>query len=756
MIASVPYPLPRQGKQLTYDNQGSLKKLAEYTRKSLNEIARRKTRRDMYAMVNQSWYNGEHYWYPHRTQSRIETDKELFLGGYKWNKMATSINMASAIVGSVSYRAKAMPIGDDIGDLLAAQVPTAILADHAYRNNRHATDRLISQGCLMGGDEFVRVGFDPRQAATVVMSKEELVAFINIAMREGFDPRSLMSSEPEEVGPEEYRVRLVVGGTTEHRIPAELVFPDDCADFSQCVRYRTVEYIPVLQLKQMFPNASGEIKPLSHAYRRSAFVEGGSSQIVETPFFSEPGDQLGERFDETSGRGMATYIWEKNDSGTWDYACFLNDDMSVVAEDPQLSVPLNPLIHFKLNSRGPHWMWGKSMGDDLHPLNFALDKLCTHFFRALPGKLKDTWIASKGSKISRMSNAERQVLTYDGLSASAPQFMSPQSTLLAEYMNAINFIVSHMDDTANLSPESRGFGGERLSGKRVQASAQAASTPLRHSHELLKPSFLLRDEVVLAIAKEKYKLPRLLVSGSKFNEAAVRVFKGTDVRMGTLMQLEEDDLSSDGMAFRMEVATSIQNLGLFMPGMEQQRDAFFRYLHTGNLESLRTPEERVAEKVIMDQLRLLRMTLPNGQPRIQPGPPEVIQGPQGPMLSPEPGKLVDVMTRIPLFNPGQAHPHFVRYFRLEAQKPNTPIWLQQLLEMAAQEHERFLQQLEEMNIQKQLQTTAQQSVAEAQGNLAVTMAAMEAKAQEDQKNPIQGTPQSGGRESGKTRRDQAA
>ncbi len=630
------------------------------------EVSRQKRERDCRAALHQDYYNGEQWKVLNPHLLIIQPDPNI---EFVVNNFRVVVNHAESAIMALEMRSEAMAAGDSQEDRLSAEVVNAMLDDHYYRNNRITEEREALLACLNGGDHFMRVSYDENEMGTVVLDPDELQAFETILERDGYThPAPIMQTRLADG-----RIRAVyhIGGTREHHLPAENVFPEAGASrWEDITRVAVVDYPSVRSARLAYPKRADRINPMSVENTRGS-SQGVSWDDWSTRMSRDQNSQLGTTFNEMAQVCKIVHYYEKNDNGTWDWAVLTGRHLEFTIHTER-GLPSHGIVKYSYEPSGFHRMWSNSLGNAIRPLAYTHNALLNQYVRYLRESLKDILLMPDGGgKGTPVTNRHRAVYRYPIAARTPPQYLSQNPNTLRIWLEAANFFLGQMWEVGGIGAAMRGVAGDRMSGVAVVQQTQNNQTPLMRVRQMLGDTIVEKDRLALSMMQQFYSVPRLLAISGDFSETGVKLASSANVTAGTSVRLLKIDVTPETQAARRDLFVQMFQAGLGAPEAEGQRRAMLHYIHTGREIATTPPEERLAEQQQIDEIRLIM----EGKVEMAP---EVIT-PDGEMERPP--RLIVTETGESIFRPYQIHEIHARVLKDKLNGPNLPEYFRGLLEI---------------------------------------------------------------------------
>jgi hypothetical protein len=677
------------------------------------KIARQKRERDCKAALHQDYYNGD--------QWKVLDQRHLFIRNNPNIKMVVNnygvvVNHQASAIMAMDMKSEALAASDSPEDRASADVVNAMIEDHYYRNDRATNERIATLAVLNGGDHFFRLRFDESQLGTIVVTPEEMNAFQRILSENGHANTSPIQATKMSDG----RIRAVyaIGGTCEHHVPADHVFPENGPTrWEDVTRVAVVDYPSVRNARLMWPRKADKIRSETIQNTRGLGEAGQDWQDGDQYRWRENNSQIGTNFTEDAEMCRVVTYYEKSDDGTWDMAVLTGQSLQFTLH-VERGLPMLPIVKYSYEPAGLHRLWSNSLGNKIRPLAYTHNAILNQYFDYLREALKDTLVMPDGpGKHAPITNRFRQVFKYPAMARTAPQFLSQNPRTLQIYLEAASVVLNQMWEVGSLGAATRGMAGDRMSGAAITQQTQNNQTPLQFIRQMIGDSTVAKDRVALSMAQQFYSIPRLVSIAGEYSEAGVKIVSSSDITAGTTIRLVKTDVTPENQAARRDLFIQLFQAGLGNPEFEEQRRAMLYYIQTGKNYATRPPEERQAESQQTDEIRLIMEDRTNMAPEIY--------GPDGQMQKPP--RLIVSETGESLFRPYQIHQIHIRVLMDKLNGQGLSEYHRGLLEVHLQEHQGYLEQEQQIAQAQAIQMEAEQSKARMTGQMATTLVAQQAK-----------------------------
>jgi len=672
----------------------------------LRKIAVAKSERDAYARIGEDYYENNQYLDIRPQPLSIHIDPDL-VDGITVNMLAVVVDNAAASMMGVDFSAEGYPVSADNPDVKAAQVASAILRDHDIRNGCSVRRREMGHRLLLTGSEAVRIGWDENQLAMTELPPEQAAA---LESRTGIRAVGPVHKLPNG----NVRIQFPLGGTTEHHVSANLIFPESGAKhWDEVETFCAVEYMSVVRARNMFassPNAH-QIKamPISNL-RGSGFY--GSEMRGSSGLYRQSNSQTGDQADANQGVTMIVEYWEKTGL-LWDQRIVTGERLDVLLAERR-GLLFNTYDLF--TCKPVHWLWGKSLARDMIRIQYAINKMATVKLKYLTECVKDVWLVPYSSDVTPLSNDFSQIVLFDS-AFGPPQFKGMDGSVLAILDSLEQRFIEHLFAVGQISSSQRGEPQQRLAGRAIQTLIEANTQPLLDIRARMREVEKSKARKLLLLAREMYKVPRLASLMGDYSESAISLFSRADLTNGTDVQIVDSDQQPKSRDQRLDLVMQLFPRGFFAPENEQQRKAAMHFVETGDLDSLRAEEVIQAEKQAEHHIWLIE------EGKVFAGPPSIRPGMDGEDPVGQMPQLISAVDGRPLFDVLQNHPvHYEVLLKRYNDPSPFPEQGRELLRILAETHRVVIEQGEIEGIRKELEIAKNRSLADHAGQVALVEA----------------------------------
>lgn len=680
------------------------------------------------------YYQGKLYYYINQSILQKRIDERIWNGPFD-NTMANAMDIIASVVLAYEMMPEGIPLTNSPSDLRSARAQTALFRDHDVRNMATVGRMMRVIRLLCEGIVFTYTGWDSKQLATSVFPPDMAARAINGEF--GYKP---VAVSPQADG--NVRVTYPFGGTIEYDIPAGLVFPEmgtQC--WSAVKQYAVLEYMPVTQARERFPNHA----PIFHGQMVMDSRSSGLTPVNTVVPWTQQDSFTGNRFSPMSDVCCIAHKYEKNDLGTWDHRICGGDQFQYILAE-ELGLVVNPLTINTLRYGDQLFLNAKSLGQDLWMLQYTHNSYLIMGLEYFTNALKDLVLLPQGSRNTMLTNDFSQVVYYDPTNGGVPVVKSMDPGTLNIITALEDRYARKIWEQAGVTDAMRGIAGERASGASIQSLVAVGSTPVEQIRRNLAECETVKYNKIGVIAQEKYTMPRLVGLSGALNEREAFQFSREDLMAGIRCKVKMTRQNPETIAERGEIAKAFLQYGVFSPGAEVVVDRVNYFMQTGEMKALKGEDTALAEGKAEHEF--VAMTMGD----VIPGPPSgpiVIESQTGAAVSPGP-TLVYRTTLRPLHTPLDQNEielqvHMRQYF-----DPSTPDAIKPMLEYHIGEHQRSIQEALQTAQSLQNQQRMQESMADAAGTTLTTLASAHAAA-EGKKAEVKSSPAGGGKESGRTR-----
>jgi hypothetical protein len=685
--------------------------------------------------VYRRYYDGLQYYVVRRGRTgdtQIGVDTEL-VDACPINICASVIDLAQSTILQKNHSLEGLARTGDRSDVRSAEVLTQILKDHDYRNLSRTRIRETVQRVLVEGNHFIRVSYDPTAPVFVTVPPE-----IMETLEGGFGVQPLQWSKlPNGT----IRAEIPAGATTEHPVPASLVFvesgPTEWADVE---KFAVADYMSVGKARRLFPQYADKIKPMQVMTKHGADVR--NAAFRDDPFNSTMSSQYnGDGFDSDQNVTRVVEYWIRS-GHTWDrvvttgYSCEI-----LLAEDRGLLI--NPYVRYDCKFSGDPWY--KPLMKDMYAAQYAVNVIAAQQLGYLAKGIKDVVMTPFGSDVSPITSDYALHVQFDP-NFGAPIFKPMDPTVLQILSGLKNEFIAQVEKLGQINSVAMGQVQPRTSRFAVQAAVEAAASPLMDIRARIMEAERCRAQKVAAIAQEKYDWPRIATITGDMGSTSITEFSNADIIAGTDVQIVDSDTSDRSMEMRLDAAIALAQHGLFsdMPEMENQRKRLIQFYKSGSFEDL----SPTAERQNVDRALVENEMMMTGKAMLLP--PEIVADMTGEDMQTSIARVADAATLQLLLDDSDLDAVHIEEHMIEANKPATRAnpQVRALIMAHAAEHRQRVFQRQEEEKQMHLEMKREEALADATGVMATTMASAkatnEAKAQQDViKNPTFGGVQSG-------------
>ena len=730
----MPFNYPAPG----LDSPSRLRPIHQEARQFMGFHARGKFAQCAASILAQNYYDYRQYYGYNKDNGSLYIDPEIYRGKVV-NLCKWAVDIAHTEVSRERYIPEAYVTADSSEAERRAEVASMVLMDIHERNGGYAGDSDLMLRLMNSGDKFMRPEIDPHALDYLVLSPDELEAYIRMSGKRPIDV--------EDVGSGMLQAMFRMGHVVERIIDANnVVLPHGQSTFADCDRFAIVHYLPTERIQMLAQYLSGGDDPALVKAVQVEDIMTPPQQDMMSTLASGTGDAAqwidttgGRSFTEQSGIGQCMEYWRRDVLGTGDWFChyFANMGWShfLGSSGPHLK---HLLTHFQCRKRGQRTTaFGTNMISGMAGHQTTVNKSATAIIDAVRDGLKETVFVPMGTKVESFSNAQYRIAYYTGRhDASAikvvtmpPQTMTVMQELLRTYEGFFlrEARVSEIQQGNVPSRMSEGLYEEIRKGNRDTLADMVDRFYVSRKESWENNLFLVQKSGV-------FDLPRLRTRIGDKGDVLAREFVGAGVSLACQVRVKQGlprpDSPNDRRAFAKELARDVP--GFFQPGPagDEVRKRFGDFVDSGDIRASRSKLERVNRRNALDENdRICRnQTILRNDFGMQGAPGQAV-------LTQAPQLVVDARTMIPLFHKTQLHELHIEEHTLKLSELNMGTREFDMMMLHLAEHQNFIEEQHEAARQEALKQSYDEAMTEFSPQLVAAGMANETQMEKAKQNP---------------------
>lgn len=738
-----------------------------------SEYAKRE--RQALSEIHRRYYAGEGFYVYDRETLTVRVDNYVRRNNSVFSFASAAIDSAQATMMEVMLKPQAYAPSGDRDDLNAIAACNAFLSNHWYLNNSAKIRRNIAHDLCVQGDSVLCTRWDDKAFVRVVLDNPGQIVALGEMMREQgkrepFDVRQMADGK--------WSCIAQMGATSEHIVPADLLFVDSSATcWADVTTFCIVEYPDVEAARERYPIYADRIQPLYIGSDRGANSYYVTYNISDTINTMSNNQYMGTQFSPDQNRTMIAHFYNKVD-GFWEYIpCTGRICETVMDKYSESGLRTTPYTKFSAKYQAS--FWSKSLFHDMLVPSYMVNVLMCQMCRYLAEGVKTLIMAPMGTTQGALTDEFYQIWKYDG-TGNPPTVKSADSTIVTLHSNLIDRMLDYINRLGQVSDVGVGIIKSRTSGRAIQEAKESISTTILQMRENIRDAEKECAAKVLHYNQQYSILPTLLSIAGDDGTYAARAFLGSDILGGQDIQIIDTDESPRAADARVDIGLQL------VAEQAMSLSQFSQFVETGKYTDITPKIVQFNEKQARYENDLIQagrvQFLPIqmlAQDPLQSDIARVVGTPVEMQLN----VLADIPTDsfgnmtgfpVPLIDKEQIHEAHLAIHREQLADPSTPVGAKTMLRFHIDEHQRIVDQRMQEEMAQAAQQLAIQTSAEQQGQKeaiqlqseaqtqgAIQLAIVEAQLERKYgKTSPQGTqskkgatsnPTSGGRQSGRSR-----